>query len=113
MQSTSLLDIDDALDRLGGDTSLYVEVAEIFLEDFVQQINCIQGEGSSQEDITRAFHSVAGSAGNIGARELSLLSKELEPLASGAGVPAEELEKYKDLANRTMECVKKAIGELS
>ena len=113
MQSTSILDVDDALDRLGGDTSLYTEVAAIFLEDFSEQMNCIQAESSNPEDIARAFHSVAGSAGNIGARDLSALSKQMESQISSKGVSSEELEKYTDLASRTIESVKKVISELS
>jgi HPt (histidine-containing phosphotransfer) domain-containing protein len=112
MNSNSILDLDDVLARLGGDESLFVEVAEIFIDDFAVHLGSIKDEKSSSKEVSRAFHSVAGAAGNIGAKDLSKLSKEMELLAAEKSVDNEQLDAFTDLANKTIEVVREAIVEL-
>jgi len=92
---------------------LFVEVAEIFLEDFEVQLSQVNSPESTKEEVARAFHSLAGSAGNIGAKDLSLASKQMELLVKDEGSPAGKIKEYLNLSGETIEIIKKTIQELS
>ena len=67
----NLLDIEGALQRLGGDRALLVELAQFFLEDspgLLDQVREAVRSGNART-VQRGAHSLKGLAGNFGARE--------------------------------------------
>lgn len=81
--NAALCDVDAALARLGGDQSLLVELAQIYLEDApmllvrinrgVREANC--------SDVLHAAHLLRGLAANFGARSVTDPAEQLEEFA--------------------------------
>lgn len=68
------------LKRFGGNLALLRSMLEIFPADLQQQMDQLQAhlQQGDQRAILRSLHSLKGSAGTIGARQLSLRCAELE-----------------------------------
>ncbi len=65
----SPIDVDDALERAGGDREFLKELMEIFLEDVPERLGEIKVAVASRdgEAMARAAHSVKGAAANLSA----------------------------------------------
>jgi two-component system, sensor histidine kinase and response regulator len=76
------------LNRVSGDTTLMMDVIQIFLEDCPRQLAAIQLAVSRQdrEGVRVAAHALRGAAGNLGALRLSDAARVLEQLSDASGV---------------------------
>jgi two-component system sensor histidine kinase/response regulator len=80
----------EMLARVGDDRELLAEVIELFLEDAPMDIETIRrglDDGDSAV-VRRAAHSLAGSAGNFGATDVTALARQLEAHALAEDVVA-------------------------
>lgn len=80
----------DMLARVGGDRELLAEVIELFLEDGPMEIENMR-RGLTDGDsavVRRAAHSLAGSAGNFGAVEVTTLARRIEAHARAEDLAA-------------------------
>ncbi len=68
----TVLDIEDALDRVQDDIELLLELFDIFQEDFQVKLPQLEAACKSlqAEDIRNLAHSIKGAAGNISARQI-------------------------------------------
>jgi PAS domain S-box-containing protein len=81
-----------AVARMGGLTSLYVKLAQQFLETLTAELSALQAAlGVEQAQSTLLAHSLKGAAAVLGAMQLSQAAAELEKL-SKAGVSAGDLQ---------------------
>ncbi len=80
--TASIIDLDAALERLGGDRELLNELMQFFLEDSPGLLDQVrQGIGNGQAEPTeRAAHSLKGLAANFGAQEAVRASQAIEQL---------------------------------
>jgi HPt (histidine-containing phosphotransfer) domain-containing protein len=71
------------------ETDLVVELIELYLQDTPVKIEAIQqAVGTAQrETLKRAAHSLKGSSGTLGVRQLASICEELEALADDALTP--------------------------
>lgn len=77
-----VLDRAVALNRVGGDSELLQEMAQLFLEECPSQMNAIREAVESRDAhaIERAAHSLKGSVGNFGANAAHQAAATLEML---------------------------------
>lgn len=82
-ENTEIFDIQSALKRMEGDQELLVDMIEIFLEDYPNQIAAIREAlaGNHADDLSNAAHALKGSVGNFGARRSFLAAQNLEQIA--------------------------------
>ncbi|MDH3209800.1 MAG: response regulator, partial [Burkholderiaceae bacterium] len=86
------IDLQDALNRLGGNTDVYVRVAESFLSDLAavpEQLATHLQQGQCLE-ARRLMHTIKGVAGTLGLKRLAVLAQEAELSLSDA--PGAELQ---------------------
>lgn len=78
----SLFDKNAALDRLGGDLDLLIELAGMFLEDCPRLIDGIQEalENNDSDSVQRLAHSLKGAVGNFSAQSAFDAAHELETM---------------------------------
>ena len=78
--SEPILDLEDVLYRIQGDKALLVELIDIFLSDTPQRLEEIKVllAGADFVALADAAHSVKGSSGNIGAKQLMYSFKAME-----------------------------------
>lgn len=104
-----VVDLDQALDRVGGDRELYRELLDMLFQDVPEQVGKMR-EAIASEDAKRVeqvAHSLKGAAANLGAGpvrdralRLEMLGREAN-LAGAAGVLADleaELERLRHFA---------------
>jgi signal transduction histidine kinase/CheY-like chemotaxis protein/HPt (histidine-containing phosphotransfer) domain-containing protein len=74
------LDVESGLARLGGDMSLYLEIADEFLQQYANFFEEFPHlvEQRREEEAVRAIHSLKGSAGNLSAQGLYEAAKTIE-----------------------------------
>jgi HPt (histidine-containing phosphotransfer) domain-containing protein len=80
--TTAILNLAAALDRVGGDKELLEEVAQLFLEtspDLVAEIGRAVAAGNA-EALERAAHTLKGSVGNFGAEAAFEAALRLEKM---------------------------------
>jgi two-component system sensor histidine kinase/response regulator len=80
----------EMLARVGGDRALLAEVIALFLEDSPIDMETMRrglADGDSAV-VRRAAHSLAGSAGNFGAVEVTMLARTLEAHAAAEDIAA-------------------------
>ncbi len=75
-----ILDDQGALQRMGGDRELLVEVADLFLEGWPEQRAALRDavEVADARTVFQVGHRVKGAAGNLGARALFRVAERLE-----------------------------------
>jgi two-component system, sensor histidine kinase and response regulator len=83
-----------ALDRLGGDEELFLDLAQMCLEDAVQlKADALAALAADEPDTAaRAIHSLKGLAANFDERELTTLLDRAERLALVGELPTCERE---------------------
>ena len=84
----SAIDIAQALDNLGGDRELFLEVVASFVEMIPQQMKDLR-EAAIQADLDRLraiTHSLKGSASNICAEQVRGLARQMEERCGDQGV---------------------------
>jgi HPt (histidine-containing phosphotransfer) domain-containing protein len=80
----NVLNVDSALEMLGGDMDLLREVVEMFLTDLPNKLEELR-TGIAQSDpdkVRRVAHSLKGAAANIAAEDVRSSAFEIEQLAS-------------------------------
>ncbi len=107
----SILNHNKSIERFGGDTELYKELLNIFLEDYPEQMSRIE-ESIDKEDaerLTRDAHKLKGAVGNIGADNIYNLVYELEQTGKeGKFDPARNLTAK---IREAMKCLEDEIDE--
>ena len=79
-QEDEIFDREAALEQMGGDEELLVELVEVFLEDLPERLREIR-EAVARADadgLQRAAHTLKGSVGNFAARAVYETALELE-----------------------------------
>ncbi|MFM7199847.1 MAG: Hpt domain-containing protein [Myxococcota bacterium] len=76
----SILNVEEALERLDGDHELYAEVLQLFMEDTPKLLDALKLEvrGHSSREATRLAHSIKSAAANVGASEVARLAAQCE-----------------------------------
>lgn len=90
----NIIDIKDALYRLQEDKELLVELIEIFLEDSSGRMTLVRESIDAREEkpLSEQAHTLKGAAGNISAKGLYEIFKELEHAAKdGDFIKAQQL----------------------
>ena len=95
MDKTSVLDLSEALDRVGGDQDLYVTLAGLFLQESQKEAAAIRAALGRQDcsGLAAAAHKLKGSVIEMCAPRLFERTKRLE-----------ELGRHGDLAEATSVC---------
>ena len=111
------VDVAEALDRLGGDRQLFLNLLGKFADSFAEHPSAIEAaiERGDTNEGRRLAHALAGTSGNLSAKELRLAAKEIEAaLDAGdvrrarSGLP--ELAARLDQVLRAIGCSKKPRG---
>ena len=78
-----VLDLQAAVDRIGGDRQLLRELAEIFLEDSALLLGALQTAlaGDHREQAERSAHSLRGIAANLGGLRVEAAAAAIEEAA--------------------------------
>lgn len=87
--ATAGIDVDSALNRLGGDVKLYQKMLSLLSDDlanFPTQLETLLTEGDFMS-ASRLLHTIKGLAAQLGATELSLSAGQGEKLFSQSAVP--------------------------
>ena len=85
-----ILDVQGALERIGGDRELFRELASIFAEDGPLLLNSLAAS-IAQDDCVAAqhfAHGLKGMAANVGGVRLELLCYQLETATRNGELPA-------------------------
>lgn len=77
-------DMQAALNRMGGEKELLIDMAEIFVEDSVRLVSDFEDALSQRnaEESTRCVHSLRGMCLNFGARDAAESAQAVELLCS-------------------------------
>ncbi len=80
---SNALDMNDALQRLGDDKELYLELLQVFRDESDSMYRAVDDAVSSgeAEQIARAAHTLKGACSNISAVEARRLAAEMESAA--------------------------------
>jgi HPt (histidine-containing phosphotransfer) domain-containing protein len=78
-----VLDLQAAVDRIGGDRQLLRELAEIFLEDSAVLLDDLKTAlaGGNREQVERCAHSLRGIAANLGGTRVEAAAAAIEETA--------------------------------
>ncbi len=78
--SDGILDIEDGLNRLGGNAAIYQKVLKVFYSENLNTHEKVLAalRSGDRETLHRLVHTVKGASGNIGARELYALAAQTE-----------------------------------
>lgn len=79
----SILDKKSALDRLGGDLDLLIELAGMFLDDLPRLIDGLENaiKDGNADAVQRLAHSLKGAVGNFSAHSAFSIAEELETMS--------------------------------
>ncbi|MCW6564302.1 CHASE domain-containing protein (plasmid) [Yersinia ruckeri] len=83
------IDVDAALNRLGGDIKLYQKMLSLLstdLSNFPAQLNTLMDKGDNVS-ASRLLHTIKGLAAQLGATELSLIAGQGEALLNNSVIP--------------------------
>jgi two-component system sensor histidine kinase/response regulator len=74
------IDVEDGLDRIGGNKKLYMSLLEKFYEKNINMVEQIKTaiQNKDQELLVRLVHTIKGVAGNLGAIDLMGVAAEVE-----------------------------------
>ena len=78
------IDLQESLQRFSGSEELYIQSLSLFIVDLERYINVLSadGNGLDLDDIKSIFHTIKGTSGLLGFKDLSDLALECEQLAS-------------------------------
>jgi HPt (histidine-containing phosphotransfer) domain-containing protein len=81
-----VLDKEASLVRLDGDTELWNEIREIWLEDIQNLLGAVRTalEARSSDGLRRAAHAIKGASANVGAVRMAAVAREMEHAAMDA-----------------------------
>ena len=86
--SEPAFDIESAMDRMGADVELFLELAEVFIELSDELMDKIEGSIATGDfdTVSKSAHSLKGAAGNLSATLVFKTSLDLEIAAKDANV---------------------------
>ena len=87
-----VFDLSSALETVGGDKEIFVEIADLFLDGLTDSIAGIR-DGIARNDanaVEQAAHSLKGSVGNFGARRSYEIAYRLEVLGKNGKLAESE-----------------------
>jgi HPt (histidine-containing phosphotransfer) domain-containing protein len=85
--SDQVMNLHEAMQRLGGDEELLRELAEMFFEDAEALLEVIregQGDPAQGQEVRRAAHSLKGLSSNFGAQRTMTAAFSVEKLAEAS-----------------------------
>ncbi|CNH42903.1 hybrid sensory histidine kinase BarA [Yersinia aldovae] len=91
--ATTGIEVESALNRLGGDVSLYQKMLSLFAADlatFPTQLDALMTQGDHQS-ASRLLHTIKGLAAQLGATELSLCAGQGEKLLNNSVAATAEM----------------------
>jgi len=98
--SDEIIDVNDVLERVQDDRELFLELLDIFNEDFAQKRKSLSDfiEKSDFQEIKDIIHSIKGASGNISAKAMHASCSEIEKLAEKQDINklSEVIEKLDD-----------------
>ena len=99
--STDRIDVDGALERLGGNTVLYAKVLGSYLLDLARQPDELEAllQQGDRQGAHRLLHTFKGLSATVGADGLAAMAKAMELTVSGAdaqGTDAEVVTSFRD-----------------
>jgi len=115
--SKDIIDLEDVLERVQDDKELFVELLDIFTDDYVKK-SAVLGESVQQNDFAKikdVIHSIKGASGNISAKSMHITCGEIEALVElevmdKVSVAIEVLDQqFKELQGKITE-IKKEYG---
>ncbi|WP_431222871.1 response regulator [Serratia sp. L9] len=112
--SVAGIELEQAINRLGGDVSLYQQMVSLFaveLADFPQQADTLIAQ-SDWSGLSRLLHTTKGLAAQLGASRLSQLAGQGEVLV-GSSPGAEELARFVVEAKEQIRTVQAGMAQLS
>ncbi len=82
------IDFAAALEAVGGDKDLLVELIDLFLEDFPGQLEEMKKatEGGDSENTAARAHSIKGAAGNLALKRVQELAIEVEKMSTAGNL---------------------------
>jgi two-component system sensor histidine kinase/response regulator len=85
-----VLDVDEALERLGGDSLLYAEVVDLFLKEAPRQIDSLMAHVGARRfgEVRTGAHCLKGAAAALGANRVMESARHLEFAAKDGQVDA-------------------------
>ncbi|PZP29349.1 MAG: hypothetical protein DI603_16890 [Roseateles depolymerans] len=116
-QPPALLDVEAALQRLGGRRALYDRLAAAFAQDAPAELDALrqQSRRGSPVDALRALHTLRGLAGAVGAVALAALAgrheRSVRALMADPPVAAREAEAAVAPLERLLEASLQALGQ--
>jgi two-component system, sensor histidine kinase and response regulator len=99
----TLIDRDLALDRLGGDEELWIEISKLFIQECPRMLQQLQ-EAVQQGDahsLMETAHSMKGSLATLGAEDGALMALDLEMMGRNGvlGASGEALARLEKMLN--------------
>lgn len=108
-----VVDLEKALERLGGDRVLLRQMAEMYLEDIPQLLKELKDSVARKDapDATRAAHSIAGLSSTFEAQSCQEIAKAIENCGqkNDLGEAASQIPALQDEFERVCEALKKGI----
>lgn len=110
--SQEVFDPEAALEQMGGDRELLMELVEVFFEDLPERLREIEAAlaAADAEALHRAAHTLKGAVGNFVARASYEAALELEHLGKGGDVQGADAV-YARLSGQ-IELLKEALSAL-
>jgi HPt (histidine-containing phosphotransfer) domain-containing protein len=110
--SEKILDEDDFMERVQGDTDLFFELLDIFINDFYPKRQSLKEAIANKDCLTveHVSHFLKGSCGNISAGPLRAIFHELE--VKGKNNDLQGIEGYLSEIDQKFEELMARIGEL-
>jgi HPt (histidine-containing phosphotransfer) domain-containing protein len=106
-----VIDVDQAISRMGGDTALFREALEIFLQDASERVQLLRNaiERTDYESVRKIAHRLGGAASSVAAVGVQTAAGELEKMGEGRNIAGydrtlsllqRELEKARGISNK-------------
>lgn len=108
-----VIDVDQAISRMGGDTALFREALEIFLQDASERVQLLRNaiERTDYGLVRKIAHRLGGAASSVGAVGVQAVAGELEKMGEGRNIAGYhrtlsllqiELEKARGISNESL-----------
>lgn len=106
------INIQDALNRLGGNTALYKTLLERFVsENLITKIDEALNSGDMRE-VSHAAHTVKGVAANLSLTKLRDISAQLEQGVAGGSDISATLDEFRVIYDATNQVISETISGL-
>jgi HPt (histidine-containing phosphotransfer) domain-containing protein len=111
----SIFDLDDALEKMGGDKEILADILEVFSETYADQLNALKKaiEDSNATMVERAAHTLKGSVGAFSAKKALDTALRLENMGHDGNLEeaATEFSKLEQEVEELHIALKQALSE--